>query len=821
MTPPRRTIAVLADTLAGEYQTDVRSAIERAAAERDTNILFVTGQQIAALSTDFLANNTIYDLVTPRCCDGIIALSGTLGHRAGVEGTLEFLKSYAPLPVCSIGVDIPGIPSIIVDNAGGMALGVEHLLVEHRRRRVAYITGPDNNDEARQRLEAVRSKLSEHGLGLDPLLLAGGDFTVPGGVQAMRKILSRGIDFDAVVGANDNMALGAMQVLQQRGISVPGNVVVSGFDDVTVARFGSPSLTTIRQPLRRLAALAVECILDSIAGKPTFSLKSIPVEFVRRESCGCGYQLVNTWIPPKPSRDGEGPTPAERAAELAERLRETVILSSDTLRNWPERLLGALDREVHGDFGAFLGEFDDLLEAAAEEGIAIDEFQRTITVLRREVHRTHSEETLTKAAQERLWHAARMRIGDASVRAQGKRRLEVEISAVRLAHSGERFATALSLPLLKRAVVGALPEMGIPHAAISLCADDSRELVPFVAMRDGEEVSVDQELFRAKELVPAQFLDGRRFSMFVMPLTFETQLLGVMMMAAGANETLYETLRHQIGSALTTASMHRQVVEQIAAREKVEKESAARETRMAAEIQTSIVPKAFEVEGLEIAARMMPAAEAGGDYYDVVGSERGAWIAMGDVSGHGLAAGLVMLMLQSMMAVLLRRDGTSSPAEVVVELNRAFHQNLRHRLQRDDHATLVVLHYERDGRVSFAGAHEEILVVRASTGQIECISTTGVWVGAMQDVAPATHDTQFRLEDGDLMVLFTDGVVEARNAHNVQFGIERLCGSLQAARSEPVEEICDRVLAQVRAWTTTIDDDVTIMALRYETPGTP
>ena len=71
------------------------------------------------------------------------------------------------------------------------------------------------------------------------------------------------------------------------------------------------------------------------------------------------------------------------------------------------------------------------------------------------------------------------------------------------------------------------------------------------------------------------------------------------------------------------------------------------------------------------------------------------------------------------------------------------------------------------------------------------------------------------------MVLFTDGVVEARNAHNVQFGIERLCATLQAARSEAVTDICDGVLAQVRAWTTTIDDDVTIMALRYRAPGPP
>lgn len=817
MTKPRRTIAVLADTLAGEYQTDVRSAIERAAAERDTNLLFVTGQQIATLGSDSLAN-TIYELVTPRSCDGIIALSGTFGHRAGVDGTLRFLKAYAPLPACSIGIALPGIASVIVDNAGGMALAVEHLIVDHRRRRFAYIAGPASNDEARLRLEAARQKLELHGLHLDPALLVHGDFTTGGGAEAMRQLLAKGVPFDAVVGANDNMALGAMQVLQQQGISVPGEVVVTGFDDVTVARFGSPSLTTVRQPLRRLAAAAVESVLDAIDGKPTFASTIVPVEFVRRESCGCGYQLVNTWIPPRPAEVGSLPPPAERQAELAAKLRETVTLSSDTAGDWPERLLGALNRELRGEAGVFLSALDDLLEEAAQEGIAIDEFQRAITLLRREGNRARSEDPARRAAQERLWHAARMRIGDASVRTQGKRRLEVELSAVRLAHSGERFATALSLPLLERAIVGALPEMGIPHAAVFLCSDTQRRLRPFVLLRDGEAIPVDGEPFDATELRPADLFGDRRFSLYVMPLTFEARLLGVSMMAAGANETIYETLRHQIGSALTTASMHRQVVEQIAARERVEKESAAKETRMAAAIQTSIVPQSFAVDGLDIAARMLPAADAGGDYYDVVATEEGAWLAVGDVSGHGLAAGLIMLMLQSMMAVLLRRESCRSPAEVVTDVNRALFHNLRDRLGRDDHATLVVLLYRRDGHVVFAGAHEELLVVRHRTGQVECISTTGVWVGAMQDVRAVTHDAHFLLEDGDLLVLFTDGVVEARNAQGAQFGIERLCATLQAHRAAPVEELCDAVLRQVRAWTPTLDDDVTLLALRYQAP---
>src|SRR5262249_51836768 len=119
----------------------------------------------------------------------------------------------------------------------------------------------------------------------------------------------------------------------------------------------------------------------------------------------------------------------------------------------------------------------------------------------------------------------------------------------------------------------------------------------------------------------------------------------------------------------------------------------------------------------------------------------------------------------------------------------------------------------------FAGAHQDVLHCSKRTGSVTCIETPGTWLGAHADIGPVTVDTELRLEEGDLMLLYTDGVTEAMNAAGEQFGIARLCATVERVKDEPPERVRDHVLAEVRAWMASQDDDVTIMALRFTPEG--
>lgn len=252
-------------------------------------------------------------------------------------------------------------------------------------------------------------------------------------------------------------------------------------------------------------------------------------------------------------------------------------------------------------------------------------------------------------------------------------------------------------------------------------------------------------------------------------------------------------------------------------RELAAKERLEREMEIAMRIQTSIIPRSFDVHGLDIAARMIPASEVGGDYYDVLPVQHGCWIGIGDVAGHGLTAGLEMMMVQSVVSALVRENPEATPSSHLGVLNHVVYNNIRHRLGQDEHITLTLLRY-KDGELTFAGAHETILVFRASSGTCERVETPGTWLGAMRDISRFTRDSKLELAAGDIMVLYSDGLTEARNAAGEQFGLDRLAELVEAERAATVEAIRDRVFADVTAWRagSVQDDDVSLVVVRRD-----
>jgi serine phosphatase RsbU (regulator of sigma subunit) len=246
-----------------------------------------------------------------------------------------------------------------------------------------------------------------------------------------------------------------------------------------------------------------------------------------------------------------------------------------------------------------------------------------------------------------------------------------------------------------------------------------------------------------------------------------------------------------------------------------------KEMEIAAKIQTEILPRHPVVSGASVSAAMVPASEVGGDYYEVIPVEDGSWIAIGDVSGHGINAGVVMLMVQSAFAAIVRQDPNIEPSRAVEILNRTLFENLRRRLRSDDHVTLTVLRHFPDGRLVWAGAHEDLVVYRAAKGSCERLHTPGTWIGAVESVRRATVDSSARLEPGDLLVLHTDGITEAPRG-NQRFGIERLEQAIIAsAAGQTAEAVRQAVLSALVSWMERQDDDYTIVVLKQGAEAAP
>jgi serine phosphatase RsbU (regulator of sigma subunit) len=247
-------------------------------------------------------------------------------------------------------------------------------------------------------------------------------------------------------------------------------------------------------------------------------------------------------------------------------------------------------------------------------------------------------------------------------------------------------------------------------------------------------------------------------------------------------------------------------------------ESLRKEIDLAQRIQTSILPTRFDVVSFAVSATMSPASEVGGDYYDVRAVKDGCWIGIGDVSGHGLDAGLMMLMTQSIVAALVERDPRASPGDVLSTLNDVLFDNIHDRLKRHEHATMTLLRYHLSGEVVFAGAHEEIIVYRADRKACEVVETPGTWIGGRRDVGPSMVNTTLKLAPGDVMLLHTDGATEVQNARGEQFGLERLCDEFARVQDRAPQAIVEHLRSTVHAWGEA-KDDVTFVVGRFWPEG--
>jgi DNA-binding LacI/PurR family transcriptional regulator len=215
-------------------------------------------------------------------------------HR--VDGVLLVsVHTDDPLPDLLEQIEMPAVlsgrrsaresvPYVDSDNVGGARTAVEHL-IERGRRRIATITGPLDMYVAQCRLDGYRQALTDAGSPADEDLIAGADFTEDGGRRAMRELLDRGTDPDAVFAASDVMAAGARQVLRESGRRVPGDVALVGFDDSPVARHMDPPLTSVRQPIEEMGRAMARVLLEEIAERSRARPQLVlPTELVVRAS---------------------------------------------------------------------------------------------------------------------------------------------------------------------------------------------------------------------------------------------------------------------------------------------------------------------------------------------------------------------------------------------------------------------------------------------------------------------------------------------------------------------------------------------------------
>ncbi|BAZ44267.1 response regulator receiver modulated serine phosphatase [Chondrocystis sp. NIES-4102] len=236
-------------------------------------------------------------------------------------------------------------------------------------------------------------------------------------------------------------------------------------------------------------------------------------------------------------------------------------------------------------------------------------------------------------------------------------------------------------------------------------------------------------------------------------------------------------------------------------------------------LQMMLLPKEKElsqIEGLEIAGFMEPADEVGGDYYDVLQHHGRITIGIGDVTGHGLESGVLMLMVQTAVRTLMENNETD-PKKFFEVLNRTIYKNVQ-RMNSDKNLSLCLVDYH-EGVLSLSGQHEEILIVRAG-GEIERVDTIdlGFPIGLEETIQDFIFQLEVHLHPGDVVILYTDGITEAENNLGKHYGLDQLCTIVQQNWQHSAHDIRQAVIEDLRSHigVEKVYDDITLVVLKQK-----
>jgi DNA-binding LacI/PurR family transcriptional regulator len=198
----------------------------------------------------------------------------------------QLLRREGPVAIVQQEVG-PEVTTFTADNYGGARDLVTHLVGHHGYRRLAYITGSDYTPDNRARLRGLRDTLAEHGLELSPEYVVQGDYFRGSGYHAMQQLLQLPTLPDAIFAANDQMAGDALLALRERGLRVPEDIALVGFDNVPLASYVTPPLTTVHQPTYELGFAATRLVLQGIEQPSAPMHEILPTRLIIRRSCGC------------------------------------------------------------------------------------------------------------------------------------------------------------------------------------------------------------------------------------------------------------------------------------------------------------------------------------------------------------------------------------------------------------------------------------------------------------------------------------------------------------------------------------------------------
>ncbi|MBN2738854.1 MAG: SpoIIE family protein phosphatase [Spirochaetales bacterium] len=796
-------IGVLGDKLYYDIPVIVFNTLKNAVKKYDMEMLYFISNALGIPIENGKGANILYQIPNSEILDGVIVISNILSSSTSHENFHKQLLKYHALPVVSLGLQFENIPSIVLNNITAIQSLVNHLVKDHHYRKIAYLRGRATHVDDIERYNAFLKTMEDNRVPVDQDLILQGNFSTETARLVIKELLDikkkkPGKDIEAIVCSNDYTAVGVVLELQSRGIKIPEDIAVTGFDDIPFSSCLSPTFTTISQPFGKMAEMALELMIDLINGKKVPSLTYQSAQVVYRRSCGCANPHFNT----------DEVIASEIPAEV------DSLLSSH-----PFDFLEYLNKYITNSDVPFVKIWSQLLGLLTEP--------------QKWNWKDSNSQTSLNFGQT-AWAS--------SARTAFRSLLKITHDRIRL-NIGAFLSSTLDLSRQLAYLKEQLPLIGISRWCLCLYESPEKNVdfnnVPELSrviqvVHNNKQIKLAPEamLFKTLHLLPEKIYNEIGWSSWtILALYFHDESIGYMMVDPQApDENIYHYLQVQLSGALKGSLLlkeNQERTQQLAkANDTIKKFNAQlqsenlrfkTEMELARNIQTALLPKepSHVHPDFELASSMLPADEVGGDYYDIALDSMGdLWLGIGDVSGHGLKPGLIMMLAQTIHTTLTTKDSIT-PAEAINLINHVLYKSVMGRMNEKHYMTCVLFKYKGQGVFQYAGMHLDILIYRKSTGQWECIATKGMWLNVIENIEDYTINDEFHMNLGDVLILYTDGITEAMNAGKEMLGTEGLLSIVARHVENPVNKMHDAIIRDITNWQQgSFEDDISLLIAR-------
>ncbi|MBN1409316.1 MAG: GGDEF domain-containing protein [Spirochaetales bacterium] len=564
----RTTIGLLINAINGRYQEKLWPGVLAAAKEHSANCLLFIGQTYGTHLTYHYQHNIVYELINKKLVDGLVIVSGVISVSPTHKEFVRFLSRFKGFPSVSITMKLDGVPTIMIDNTVGFAQLIEHLIQAHHHRRIAFIQGPENNYDALIRFQTYQDVLARNNIEYDPLLVQRGNFVEQSGYESVMRFSDKNVDYTALVSSNDEMALGAIRALREKGVKIPEDVAIVGFDDIQEAQYNNIPLSTVRQPIFEQGKMAAEILLARINGEPVEENLVMPTDMVLRHSCGCFLDSIIQLESKAENISQSKDLPIDKKELQIELVKnidnilEQTAYNRFNLKNWAAEisrtLIGCLDGEPGVNFLYIL---QKIMIDLIKEKKDVDILQKVITVIH-EFLKQYKMSAERRDSVNDLLHNARILIAGSMKTEQATLRINFGINMWLLSYVVQELITRFDIKQLIQAIYSQFPSIGIHTCFVVLyknpvthfptkewrIPDHSRLVLGYT--EKGRKTY--EGFFKTETLLPENFLpDENLFSYAVMPLFFKEEQYGYFIFSISDVEpVIYEILQTQISSAL-------------------------------------------------------------------------------------------------------------------------------------------------------------------------------------------------------------------------------------------------------------------------------